>query len=208
MNKERSMLLWFCIAIFTLLFATIMGCSQEEERLPLNVPRGYTQVIEIEQGDRLLTFGPFVGYYFSPATPDRLDRLNFICFNERSFYTRDLPENAMLFEGEAVLRNLEDVGFTIPADDRINPVMFTEAPKQWLAKRPKPQDQFVHFHSCYDSRGPELIGYWLKHIGKASFVYDMGGRVGKTSVLYHEVREGVDASFARLMEFDSGKALY
>lgn len=191
-----------------MLVLSTTACRQEEAELALEVPRGYRQIIEIEQGDRLLSFGPFVGYYFRPVTPNSLERINFICFNERSFYTRDLPANARLFEGEAILQNLEDVGFALPAENRINPVVFAKAPQQWLVKRPKPQDEFVHFHSCYDARGPVLTGYWFKHIGKARFVYDMGGRVGKQSVLYHEVTKGVDRSFAHLLEFDRGAAHY
>lgn len=174
----------------------------------MEVPRGYTSIIQIERGDRLLTFGPFVGYYFRPVSPKNLELLSFVCFNERSFYTRDLPENSKLFEGKAILHDLEDVGFAIPEDGRINPVIFAEAPEQWLANRPEPHDEFVHFHSCYDARGPVLTGYWLKHIGQTNFVYDMGGRVEKQSILYHEVSPGVDTSFAPLMEFDRGTGRY
>ena len=189
---------------FVLLYAS--ACSHEKAQ-PLDVPRGYTNILEFEKGGRVLTFGPFVGYYFSPVNPEDLSRLKFICFNERSFYTRDLPENAKIFEGDAVLQMLAEVDFTVPADDRINPVVFAEAPSVWLENRPKPQGEFVHFHSAYDALGSVQAGYWIRHIGKASFTYDMGRRVGPQSVLYHQVTPGVDRKFAHIMEFDKGPAL-
>lgn len=190
-------------------FIVLLGasaCSEQESNLPLDVPRGYTQVIELEMGDSILTFGPFVGYYFSPVHPHDMSRLNFICFNERSYYTLDLPRNSKLFEGEAVLRTLEKLNFVVPADDRMNPVIFADAPLAWLKNRPAPQDEFVHFHSTYDALGFVLAGYWIKHVGAANFTYDMGGRVGPESILYHEVSPGTDTQFARIMEFDTGVA--
>lgn len=36
------------------------------------------------------------------------------------------------------------------------------------------------------------------------FTYDMGGRVGPDSPLYHEVTPGTDRDFAKIMEFDYG----
>jgi len=92
-------------AVIFLMLLYVSACSQEKTH-PLDVPRGYTNILEFEKGGRFLTFGPFVGYYFSPFNPEDLSRLKFICFNERSFYTRDLPENTKIFEGEAVLQTL------------------------------------------------------------------------------------------------------
>lgn len=192
------------LTVFLSLLLNFSACRAKENEVPLEVPRGYRQIIEIEIGDRLVSFGPFVGYYFSPAEPKDLKRLNFITFNEGSFYTRDLPENAKLFEGEAILQELAAANLIIPADDRINPVLFADIPQQWLENRPKPQDEYIHFHSCYDAQGSVTAGYWLKHVGTASFTYDMGNRVGPDSVLYHQVSPGIDKSFARLMEFDRG----
>ena len=194
-------------ALFCVVLLSVSACSEQESNLPLDIPRGYTPVIELEMGDRILNFGPFVGYYFMPVTPDDLSRLKFVCFNERSFYTLDLPENTKLFSGEAVLQTLAETEFTVPADDRINPIVFADAPSLWLENRPKPQDEFIHFHSAYDALGSVLAGYWIQHVGEASFTYDMGGRVGPESVLYHEVTPGVDLKFAHIMEFDKGPAL-
>ncbi|MFW5989490.1 MAG: hypothetical protein ACOCPQ_04570 [Desulfosudaceae bacterium] len=188
---------WFCLIA--------AGCGQKEETAAgPEVPRGYLSVLEIEKDGRRLGFGPFEGYYFKPDKTADLTRLKFVCFNERSFYTRDLPENARLFEGEAVLTRLPEVDFEIPAADRINPVFFSEAPRPWLESRPRPRDEFLHFHSCYDSQGPVLTGYWVRHKAVAAFTYDMGGRVEPDSPLYHEVTPGVDRDFARIVEFDRG----
>lgn len=193
--------------LFCIVLLCISACSEEESNLPLDVPRGYTPVLEIEMGDRILTFGPFVGYYFKPVNASDLSRLNFICFNERSHYTLDLPRNIKLFEGEAVLQTLEDTDFVVPADNRINPVIFADAPSVWLQNRPEPQDEFVHFHSAYDALGSVFTGYWIKHVGAGSFTYDMGGRVGPQSMLYHQVTPVVDITFAHIIEFDKGPAL-
>lgn len=193
--------LWLALAILW----GPAGCGQTEKSTPVpDVPRGFLPTVEIEIGDRVVRFGPFVGYYFKPQSPDDLSRLHFVCFNERSFYTRDLPANAKLFEGDAVLTRLVEAGFDIPAADRINPVYFAEAPVLWLLERPEPRGEFVHFHSCYDAAGPVLTGYWLRHRGTATFTYDMGGRVGPDSPLYHRVKPGNDKAFARIIEFDRG----
>lgn len=194
------------VAIFFMVL-NISACSGEQTELPLDIPRGYTNSIEFEKDGRVLTFGPFVGYYFSPVNPEDLSRLKFICFNERSFYTRDLPENTTLFEGDAVLQTLAQVDFVIPADDRINPILFKDAPAEWLENRPEPRDEYLHFHSAYDALGSVLTGYWIRHEGTAGFTYDMGDRVGPESVLYHEVVPGVDTAFAQILEFDKGPAL-
>ncbi len=204
LNQSRIPV-WMAIALFCL---AAFGCGPtdkgESARVALDVPRGYTSTLEIEKGDRLLGFGPFVGYYFKPETLDDLSRLHFVCFNERSFYTKDVPENAKLFEGSAILTELADVNRPLPDAHRINPVYFADAPKQWLENRPEPKDAFLHFHSCYDAAGPVLTGYWVRHIGAATFTYDMGGRVGSDSPLYHPVTPGVDKAFARIIEFDRG----
>lgn len=192
------------IMVILSLLLLLPACRSKEETIPLNVPKGYVQVIELEMGDRLVRFGPFVGYYFSPVEPKDLKRLKFISYNERSFYTMDLPENTKLFEGEAIFQELLNADFIVPQDDRINPVLFGEAPQLWLDNRPEPQDEYLHFHSCYDAQGAVMKGYWLKHVGTATFTYDMGGRVGPESDLYHKVSLGIDKSFARLMEFDKG----
>lgn len=184
------------------------GCPgpKKDKGTKLKIPRGYVTRLDIQIADRLLGFGPFVGYYFKPVNPDDLTRFSFVCYNEDSFYTRDLPENTFLFEGDAVLTQLVDTGFHLPSDDRINPVFFEDAPKRWVNERPRPQDEYLHFHSCYDALGPVLAGYWIRHKGTASFTYDMGGRIGSDSPLYHEVHPGIDKQFAKIMEFDAGPA--
>ncbi len=169
------------------------------------IPKDYVTRIEIHLDGKTLGFGPFVGYYLRPKTPGDNRRLNFICLNERQFYTRDLPADALLFTGDAVFVTLPDVGRSLPrGEGRIQPIFFADAPAEWLAARPAPQEEFVHFHSCYDDTSPVLQGYWLRHVAAADFLYDMGGRVGPKSPLYHEVRKGIDRDFARIVEFDRG----
>lgn len=183
----------------------MQGCEKPGSSIrDPEVPRGYISEVRVEDGDRLLNFGPFVGYYFKPDTPGDFTRLEFVCFNERSFYTRDLPENAKLYEGTAVLTHLPSADFEMPESSRINPVYFSKAPARWLETRPEPKDVFVHFHSCYDAQGAVLAGYWIKHDAVAEFTYDMGGRVGPDSPLYHKVTPGTDRDFARIIEFDYG----
>ncbi len=193
------------VCVFAVICMLAQGCGQSgvNER-ELDVPRGYVSEIRVEIQDRVVGFGPFVGYYFKPETPGDFTRLRFVSYNERSFYTRDLPENAMLFEGTAILTNLPTVDFDLPDSGRISPVYFSDAPREWLATRPEPQDEYIHFHSCYDAQGPVLTGYWLRHEAVESFTYDMGGRVGPQSPLHHEVTPGTDKAFARIMEFDYG----
>ncbi|MCF8050584.1 MAG: hypothetical protein K9L59_05055 [Desulfobacterales bacterium] len=204
---DRSMRIRFP-ALLLILLTLAAGCSgqKEAETVELRVPRGYQQTLEISSGGRILSFGPFVGYYFKPENPRDLTRLSLICFNEEQFYTNDLPENAMLFTGEAVFGTLPETGRPIATGDRINPVFFSEAPEPWTAARPEPQDEFLHFHSCYDASGPVLSGFWIRHVGEASFTYDMGGRVTEESPLYHRVTPGPDKDFARIIEFDQGTA--
>jgi hypothetical protein len=149
-----------------------------------------------------------VGYYFKPSPGGDLSRLDFICFNERSFYTNDLPANALLYKGSALWQRLPDEHGAIPAADgrRIRPVFFSQAPNAWLDSRPSPQDGYVHFHSAHDERGAVYYGYWLRHAAQARFTYDMGGRVSRDSPLYHRVKTGPDRQFARIIEFDHGAA--
>jgi len=192
------------VLAFVISFA---GCRTENNATKdLRIPRGYLDTLQIETADGLISFGPFVGYYFKPEDPADLTRLHFVCFNERNFYTNDLSENEKLFEGEARLFRLPDTDFKIPASRRINPVFFDEAPPVWLHTRPEPKDEFLHFHSGYNAAGPVLYGYWLRHIGVAEFIYDMGERVTSDSPLYHRVELGPDKGFARIIEFDRGPA--
>ena len=88
--------------------------------------------------------------------------------------------------------------------ERIQPVFPKDIPPGWLATRPPPQEEFVHFHSAYDATGPVRTGYWLRHRAVAAFTYDMGGRVNAGSVLYHRVERGTDLTFPPLVEFDRG----
>ncbi len=198
-------LAFMAIAAF-LLPAWTAGCgSGSPGKVELDVPRGYMSTLRVEQEGRLYSFGPFVGYYFRPENPQDLCRLRFVCFNEGGFYSSDAAINERLFEGEAILVSLPDIGIKPPTgSERIQPVFFEDAPAEWLETRPEPQSDFVHFHSCYDAQGPVLGGYWLRHRGVVDFTYDMGGRVGPDSPLYHEVRKGVDKDFARIVEFDNG----
>jgi hypothetical protein len=197
--------LWPRAAVLLALLVLATACGTGAgDPMPLEVPRGYVPRLEILHEGRLLGFGPFVGYYFKPERPDDLTRLHFVCFNERRFYTRDLPANRRLFEGEAVLTALPAGAGPLPAAARINPVFFPAAPEAWLAGRPAPADEFRHFHSAYDARGPVAVGYWLRHVAVAAFTYDMGGRVGPDSPLFHRVAAGVDRDFPAIVEFDRG----
>jgi hypothetical protein len=191
-----------------LVLLALMGCGpageKESQKISV-VPRGYVDFLEVEVEGRLYGFGPFVGYYFRPEKPGSLERVAFICNNERSYYTKDLPEGARLFRGSGVLTRLPDMGLEPPGQaPRIRPVFFPQAPKEWLATRPAPQDEYPHFHSLHDRGGPAYIGYWLRHVAETDFTYDMGGRVGPSSPLYHKVKKGVDRDFPRIVEFDKG----
>ena len=191
-------------ACFLAVLAAECGRGRPAE-VELDIPRGYMPTLMVEREGRLYSFGPFVGYYFRPQDPRDLSRLRFVCFNEGGFYSADAVKNDRLFEGEAILVSLPEIGVKPPSGpERIEPVFFEEAPAAWLETRPEPPNEFVHFHSCYDARGPALRGYWLRHKAVVDFTYDMGGRVGPDSPLYHEVRKGVDKNFARIVEFDSG----
>jgi hypothetical protein len=168
------------------------------------VPHGYMARLEQVHDGRMIGFGPFVGYYFRPEDPGDLSRLRFVCFNENRFYSSDMPDGAKLYEGTAVRATLPRADVAIPTHERIHPVFFGEAPEAWRNTRPEPRDEFVHFHSCYDAAGPVHTGYWIRHVAVSDFTYDMGGRVGKQSPLYHRVLKGPDRDFARIIEFDRG----
>ena len=186
-------------------FLVVLGCGVAPEAEELTVPRGYLASLNVNSGGRQLQFGPFVGYYFRPVDPKRLEELRFVCFNEGRFYASDAGVNAKLFEGTAVFAELPEAGVEIPQGGRITPMFFQYAPEDWLATRPDPTNVYVHFHSCYDGMGAVPAGYWFRHVAVTNFTYDMGGRVGPKSPLYHRVRPGVDTSFARIIEFDRGR---
>lgn len=168
------------------------------------VPHGYMARLEQVHDGRMIGFGPFVGYYFRPEDPRDLSRLRFVCFNENRFYSSDMPDGAKLYEGTAVRATLPRADVAIATQERINPIYFQEAPEAWRNTRPEPQDEFVHFHSCYNGAGPVHTGYWIRHVAVSDFTYDMGGRVGEKSPLYHQVHKGPDRDFARIVEFDRG----
>ena len=181
------------------------GCDRGPGEEPLRIPHGYMSRLGLTLEGHRYGFGPFVGYYFRPRDASDPTRLAFVCFNEGGFYASDAPHNALLFEGEAVLTRLPPAEPGIPGTgDRIRPVFFRGAPESWLATRPDPRDEFVHFHSCYDAQGATLVGYWLRHDAKLRFTYDMGARVGPGSPLYHRSAPGPDRDFARIVEFDNG----
>jgi hypothetical protein len=180
------------------------SADNETSQGSASVPHGYMARLEQVYEDRLIGFGPFIGYYFRPEDPGDLSRLHFVCFNEKGFYSSDMPDGVKLFEGTAVRITLPEADFDIPVKDRINPVFFDKAPQKWLESRPEPRDEYLHFHSCYSGVGPVLTGYWLRHSAVAAFTYDMGGRVKEGSPLYHRVQKGIDRNFAKIIEFDDG----
>lgn len=188
-----------------ILAAMATSCTEEPGTIPLDLPNGVLSRLEVTTDGKLYSFGPFVGYYFKPAEMGKFDRLSFWCYNERGFYTSDLPENALLYTGEARLGTLKKLEDKLPGGgDRIRPVFFDQAPQEWVENRPEPKDEYLHFHSMHDRAGPVLIGYWLRHVAEETFTYDMGGRVSEGSPLYHLVTTGVDLDFARIIEFDRG----
>jgi len=182
----------------------VAGCDTGPGEVVLKVPRGYQKRLEFVHDGVLLGFGPFVGYYFLADDPKDPVRVKLVCFNEQGFYSSDAPVNALLYEGEAVRTRLPDSGEIPPGPERIRPVFFPRAPAGWLATRPEPRDQFVHFHSCYTRKGPVRVGFWIRHRAVRAFTYDMGGRVGPGSPLYHRVTPGPDPGFAHIVEFDAG----
>jgi hypothetical protein len=193
--------------ICLLILLATSACGEDagrRQRVELEVPPGYQATFEVMAGGTLHSFGPFVGYYFKPAPG--FERLEFVCFNERGFYASDMPLNAKLFEGEAVLTRLPGESSSIPqGGERITPVFFPQAQKAWLKTRPQPVENFRHFHSLHHARGASLWGYWLSHRAQAAFSYDMGGRVGTDSPLYHKAEPGPDLNFAQIIEFDRGR---
>ncbi len=172
--------------------------------LAMETPRGFYTQLEFLYHGQGLSFGPFVGYYFKPANGDDLTRLEFRCYNERQFYTDQLSADALLFKGEAVLSSLPRVRALPQSDARIEPIFFPQAPPEWIQSRPAPQDLFVHFHSAYDATGPSYSGYWLRHEAVSSFTYNMGGRVGESSPLYHQADPDKPQRFPHIIEFDAG----
>lgn len=195
-------------SLFPLLWLALLlvaGCSPASRKtVPLEVPHGYVDRLWFHAEGARVGFGPFVGYYFKPDDPEDLRKLRFRCYNERRFYTLDLPENALLFEGTAVRTSLPPEGEIPGGEARVRPVFFPEAPESWKRSRPGPADEYRHFHSGYTEAGPARTGYWLRHVAVADFTYDMGGRVKSDSPLHHEVKPGVDTAFARVIEFDRG----
>jgi hypothetical protein len=164
------------------------------------------QRLQVRHEGRLYGFGPFVGYYFRPVDPQDPRRLQLRCFNEGGFYSSDMPRNALLFEGDAVLAELPPAEVSLGGGpgDRIRPVFDPDLPPSWRGTRPEPAEQYLHFHSCYDATGPARVGYWLRHVGKGVFTYDMGARVSVGSPLFHRVQQGPDLAFASSVEFDRG----
>ena len=193
----RILLVGLCLAL--------SACQEQpnSETLP-QVPRGYYAQLEFVHAGKQLSFGPFVGYYFKPLRHDDLTKLQFICFNERKFYTDQLPAGELLFTGKAILTTLPDNNPRPEPSQRINPVFFADAPQEWLATRPEPQEQYVHFHSTYDNMGATFTGYWLRHQPEKSFTYNMGGRVASDSPLFHQASSDQPQNFPRIVEFDYG----
>lgn len=195
-----------CLTVVIMSAAGLNGCRDQQPPSPADpdVPHGYVDRLQVQADGRLYRFGPFVGYYFKPLRED-LSRVAFVCFNEKRFYASDMPINALLYRGEGVLTELPNAAEAMPDEGgRIRPVFFDQAPQRWLVTRPEPRDRFLHFHSLYDAAGAAPRGYWLTHEAVAAFTYDMGGRVGPGSPLYHRVTTGPDQSFARIIEFDHG----
>ncbi|MBE1427410.1 hypothetical protein H4684_004107 [Desulfomicrobium macestii] len=167
-------------------------------------PRGYYARLEFTHQGQSLSFGPFVGYYFKPLQGDDLSRLTFVCYNEGQFYTDQLPDDTLLYRGEAVLSTLARVRPLPRSEQRITPLFFADAPQPWLQQRPTPQEEYLHFHSAYDQSGAVYSGYWLRHEPVTTFSYNMGGRLSKDSPLRHQAKPGDAQNFPRIIEFDKG----
>ena len=197
-------------ALGAALSLSFVGCGRQEPApaaapSPVTVPHGFHSTLQVLRDGHLYRFGPFVGYYFRPVQRGDFSRVEFVCFNEEGFYASDVPDGAKLFEGEGVLARLEPVEEAVPEGDaRIQPVFFDNAPAAWTGDRPDPQEEFLHFHSTYDAAGAAFLGYWLRHRAVGEFTYDMGGRVDRSSPLWHRLRPGPDRDFPRIIEFDSG----
>lgn len=200
MNKARI----GALLVLAILLSASCG-SDGPGIVELMVPPGYQPTMQLLVDGTMYSFGPFVGYYFKPEPG--LKRARLVCFNERGFYASDMPTNALLFRGDAVLRRLPGSKADLPqGQGRIVPIFFKQAPDRWLQTRPSPVDEYLHFHSLHNAAGPAMLGYWLRHRAEEAFTYDMGGRVGPDSPLYHNVKPGLDKDFARIIEFDKGPA--
>jgi len=195
--KSSVICLLVCLALLT-------GVVSDAEAAQ-DIPRGFYPRLEISHAGRTLMFGPFVGYYFKPISGADTSRLEFVCYNERQFYTDELPADTLLFKGEAVLTTLPEVKAIPASGQRITPIFASEAPDAWLKTRPEPQENFRHFHSTYNRNGATYTGYWLKHDAVESFTYNMGGRLSAESPLYHQARPENQADFPAIIEFDRGK---
>lgn len=194
------------VLVGIVLISMLSGCAPTGGNADngIEVPRGYVSTLQLQRNGENLRFGPFVGYYFRPPNLEDLTRLDFICFNEQSFYTRDVPSGTKLFEGTAILADLPIVGRKPRSTKRIHPVFWEDVPVAWRNSRPADEEGYRHFHSCYNQSGASMRGYWLRHVAVTNFVYDMGGRVDPTSPLYHVVSVGIDTNFAQIVEFDAG----
>jgi hypothetical protein len=107
----------------------LSACGQDRTSADaLRVPRGFFRTLRIETAGGIVSFGPFIGYYFAPESGSDLSRLRFVCFNERTHYTRDLPENALLFEGQARCTVLPDADFDIPYTTAPHPARINVLP--------------------------------------------------------------------------------
>jgi hypothetical protein len=192
-------------AVAVLALVAILICSATPGSAMVDIPRGYYAQLQISHDGRALTFGPFVGYYFKPASGTDITKLELLCYNERQFYTDELPADALLFKGDAILTTLPD-SHPIPDEgERITPIFASDAPTAWLETRPEPREQFRHFHSTYNHSGAAYTGYWLRHDPVEKFTYNMGGRLSKDSPLYHQVNPESSGDFPAIIEFDSGK---
>ena len=118
--------------------AVIFGCrsvkgESESDSIPdgvVAIPHGYMARLEQVHDGRMIGFGPFVGYYFRPETPRDLSRLSFVCFNEKRFYSSDMPDSAKLYEGTALL-------VTLPSADIVIPPPRTESIRYFFRKHPR-----------------------------------------------------------------------
>lgn len=180
------------------------GLAQAEEGDP--VPRGALQELIVEHQGQIYTFGPFVGYFFWPRKPGEVHKLRFVCMNDNQFYTKDMQAGALLFQGEAVFTCLPQNAVPRSAPgERMKPVFARDIPETWLSTRPEPSAEYRHFHSAHNAQGAVSCGYWMRHRSEHFFTYDMGGRVGPKSPLYHRVQPGVDTEFPLIVEFDHGR---
>jgi hypothetical protein len=182
----------------------MLSVSSQLIAADLTPPRGYYARLEFIHQGQSLSFGPFIGYYFKPQQGDDLSRLTFVCYNEGQFYTDQLPDDALLYRGEAELSTLAKVRPLPRGEQRITPLFFADAPPAWLQQRPTPQEEFLHFHSAHDQSGAVYSGYWLRHEPVTAFSYNMGGRLSKDSPLLHNAKPGEAQNFPRIIEFDKG----